>query len=400
MSKYKLPDFDSLKPQFIDQSIKKIIKSPLYRSNYIPEIDDERYKKAVEKLKKMKIQDRLTTRECKVLSHNITELWLLDLFDKYYIRLGSQFKSIRNQPYFILSFLNGLYNEFPKKDILYNKLRYLEKNMNEKRERYNEIRSLIRKSNSYSVFKKTIKKEFEMINNKDEIKILCEKYMIKYTDNIYGECVIEFIYGNYMDLSLWEFNTNSISSMELKLKKDIFRRILLDYKDILDIKKYSEDWFNFIYREIGDPYDTSNYKWDGIEDVMEIFRRWNIESNMEKFFEQIVGGDKRRKKFWRGYLDSIYRVDYFEDVEKSFVMDFKEHTFVEFAKSGNALYYYGNEEMDINKIKNNLRGSKLRRTGKLNFLKQGIYKIDHRGAWEDRFEYRIRALGYKMGRRI
>lgn len=118
----------------------------------------------------------------------------------------------------------------------------------------------------------------------------------------------------------------------------------------------------------------------------------------DKFFEKIVGGDKKRKKFWKKYLNNIYRIEYFESASKALVMEFDNHIFVEFAEPGNACYYYNKNEMNINKIKSTLNVLIINNSQKVRYLKQGVDKINHSGDWQYKFEYRIKKLGYNKSR--
>ncbi|MTI71440.1 MAG: hypothetical protein FH751_14435 [Firmicutes bacterium] len=396
MNRYVLPNFDDYIPQFIDISIKKIKKSHLYNANYTYNVNNERYKEALLKLKESNNIKDLSKRDIKILSNNLITLENLGLFDKYYKLLEVRAKDIRNKNYFIRPLLNYLYNGNKNKGKVYELVKKFGKAITRRKERYEDILNLFNKSTTSSEFIKNAKEKF-IIDNKREIDTICEKLLIKPTDEIYSECIIEFIYYNYLDENLWTFHKKTIKVMKLDLRKKIFKKILLLYEDEINVSEYPERWFRFIYEQLGDPYDPANVKWRGLEDVKEIFRRWNIDKNIEKFFEKIVGGDKRRKRFWKQYINNIYRIEYFEKASKALVMEFKNHLFVEFAKIG-ACYYYDKRELNINEINSKINSSNLSKTKKINFLKQGYDKKDHRGRWEYRFDYIIENLGYRKSR--
>lgn len=398
MNKYILPNFDNYSPQFIDLSIKEIKKSHLYNANYTHKPDDKRYEEALFKLKNFKTIVDLSKRDIKTLSHYLISLENLGLFDKYYRILVTRINDMRNKSYFIRPFLSYLYNGSKNKDKVYSLVKILGNYITKRKERYSHILDLFNQSKNSFQFLENLKEQFSLIYKKEDIDNLCQNFLIKPTDEIYSECIINFIYSNYLNESLWMYNKSTIQVMKLELKKKIFRKILLDYKDNPNTEEYPKNWFNFIYNELGDPYDPANVRWNGLEDVKEIFRRWNIDENIEKFFEQIVGGDKRRKKFWKKYINNIYRIEYFEEASKALVMEFKDHLFVEFAKSGNACYFYDKKELNINNIRSELNKPNMSKSRKVDFLKQGHDKKDHRGKWEYKFDYIIRNLGYKKSR--
>lgn len=398
MNSYNIPNFDNFTPQLIDVSIKKIQKSHLYNAEYTHKANNQRYKEALDKLKNFQTIKDLSKRDIKILSHDLISLESLGLFDKYYKVLVTRLNDIRNKSYFIRPLLSYLYNGSKNKGRIYDLVEKLGEIIIKRRERYEDILNLFNKSKNSSEFIGNLKEKFSIIENKKDIDIICEKFLIKSTDEIYSECILEFIYCNYLNEGLWNFHRTKIKVMKLELKKKIFRKILLEYKDNLNTERYPEHWFRFIYNELGDPYDLANVRWKGLEDVKEIFRIWNIGANIEKFFKKIVGGDKRRKKFWKQYINNIYRIEYFEEASKALVMEFKNHLFVEFAESGNACYFYDKKEFNINNIRSKLSESNMSKSRKINFLKKGYDKKDHRGKWEYDLEFIIRNLGYKKSR--
>ena len=187
--------------------------------------------------------------------------------------------------------------------------------------------------------------------------------------------------------------------MDLETKKEVFVGILEIYVDEKDIDKYPKVWFTMILEHLGEPYSQVNTKWNGIDDrLKEIFRLWNNNENIYNFFiNEATDGDKQRLNFWKQYINSIYRIRYYPNLNKALVMEFKNHLFVEFAQHSNALYYYDKQVKNIDMID----AYQSQRYGELsiNYLKNkylGSRKL-HSGAWTFNFEQELRRLNYNKG---
>ncbi len=396
MGDYVLPNFKLYKPQYLDDSIKQIKKSKLYKANYDKQPKREMVEEALNKIRNNEV---LSKRDIKALSFHLLTLEMEGLFDRYYKTFVIHFNEIRSKTYYIRPLLGYLYNSRAKhKERIYEVMKAIIKVSTKRKQNYTEVFNLVESTAYVNEFINKIKIKFTKIASQNDISRLCQELYMKVADELYNECIAEFIIANYLDDRLWNFYKDTITNMTQELKKRIFKSVMLNYMDEYDVASYPKQWFQLIYRQLGDPYDPINHRWKGLEEEKEVFRRWNIDENIEKFFEQIVGGDKRRKSFWKRYINNIYRIEYFEEASKALALEFKNHMFVEFAESGNACYYYHKNDFDINKVREVLKGSSLNRSAKVKFLKQGTDKKNHSGDWEYQFDYSLRSLGYTRSR--
>lgn len=403
MTKYILPNFIDLKPRYISSSIKEVKRSYLYDGNY--EYQNKNIKKNLQiALAKIENKEILNRRDLKALSYNLLLLEQINRFDDFFKAFVTKINEIRNKTYFVRPFLSYIYNgkNDKYKHSIFNILKVFMRLNIKHRERYNDIFAIVRGNNSLDSFIVGIEDQFINIKNQNEIEDVCNSLFIRSTDKIYNNLIMFFIYNNYLDEQLWSFHKSKIDLLSLELKKRLFKKILLRYKNNFNVKTYPEKWFNLIRTELGDPFDPVNQRWRGLEEEKEIYRRWNVSENIDEYFDKIVGGDRRRKVFWRKYIDNIYRIEYIEEAAKALVMEFERHLFVEFAQTGNAMYYYNKDTFNINDIRERLKNTKMSRSKKTKYLKQKALAVNslthHKGNWESKFDYEIGRLGYTRSR--
>lgn len=398
---YILPDFKNLNTYWIDNSIQKIKKSRLYRPDFEAKPSIEKYIKAVQLLKN---NQKLYKRDYKVLIFYLDRVEKENLFHKFLQSFVNNINSFSGVRTFIRPFHNYIYNFYDKSSNvprMYTLLRALQRGFPDK-EKYKKISDKISASENIDIFLKNIKTEFKHFKAETEIDDYCRLVFLKNTDRFYYECMKEFIVANYLNDDLGSLFTNVMGKMELEIKKHIFREILLNYKDNYNTDSYPEGWFKLIHKELKDPYDPSNQRWHGIEEeVREIFRRWNVDKRISDFFGTVVGGDQRRLEFWKQYANNVYRIEYFKDVNDALVMQFKDHTFVEFAEHNNALYIYNKIHIDVEIVKSKISSSILSKNEKLKMLKDRnvvLKWMAHRGEWEYDFNHTMLSLGYRKSR--
>lgn len=404
MSKFILPNFFEYRPHFIEKSIKEISKSRLYTGDYGEREHDDKYLIAVNQLLKTKT---LNKKEIKHLAYYLVSLERADIFMDYYKIFVANINIFINNFAVIRQFISFLYNGVHAKDkeMIFNILKILAKKQYNKKIRYDELFSVIISSAILGEFLNNIKDSFSSIRTLDEIDTLARICFLKPTDSFYHSCISSFIVNNYLDEELWGFYLSKVEVFKLEYKKRLFKDILAFYKEDYDIKAYPKKWFTLIGKELGDPYERVNPRWRGLEEEKEIYRRWNVTENLDKFFDEIVGGDRDRKYYWRNYVNNIFRIEYFEEASKALVMQFKDHIFVEFATVGNAMYYYHKDDISIDKIKQDLDSMyyRYRISSKTSYLKQknlAINKLNHAGSWQEKCDYIIRSLGYEKSRWI
>ena len=187
-------------------------------------------------------------------------------------------------------------------------------------------------------------------------------------------------------------------------KKEIYKMILYFYREI-SVENYPDRWFRDMYDKLGE-LDREDKGYTGHwEDFSEkdraIFKKWLLEEKLEKFFTKEVN-DPERTKFWKKYINSLDKIDFFQDLNQAIIMEFKNHTVVEFGERNNASYVYSKNDLDLKEIrrkqrlrtlstwtlKNSNNPIKLKENNKK-------YRWGHSGRWQEDFKYKLSQLGYK-----
>lgn len=187
-------------------------------------------------------------------------------------------------------------------------------------------------------------------------------------------------------------------------KKEIYKMILYFYKNI-SIDKYPNIWFMDMYEKLGeidkDDRDYTGHWEDFNDEEKETFKKWMLGEKLEKFFTREVN-EPERTEFWRRYIDYLDKIDFFGELGQAIVMEFKNHTIVEFGKKGNASYVYSKNDLSLKEIRNKQRF----RTLSMWTLKNSDnpiklkatntkYGWNHSGGWQENFKYKLSQLGYK-----
>ena len=319
------------------------------------------------------------------------------LYDSFILRINS-FRAYRG---FIRPLTSYIYNYYDSSNNIvsvYDLLRIIAPKLKDS-EKYQIIKSIPTKNSLYKGFLYDIKKQFYNVKESKEIEEILKKVFMTRNDKFYLECMVRFIVNNHLNKDLMIEFRAAINRMELETKKEVFTGILEIYAKENDIEKYPKVWFTMILEHLGEPYSQSNTKWNGIdENLKEIFRLWNNNENIYNFFiNEATDGDKRRLNFWREYINSIYRIRYYPNLNKALVMEFKNHLFVEFAQHSNALYYYDKSVKNIDMIDAN----QSQRWGNLSiyYLKDKDLgsRMMHSGDWTYKFEKELKRLNYNKG---
>lgn len=405
---YILPNIDEIKPFHINNSIEKIKESSLYKEGNEFSFNKDQFEISYNKLK---INMDLNIRDCRVLIQRIDVIAKDEYYNRFYKIFTRKIMKVKYKGYFIRALIKYLYDEIDKYYVksIYNFLKKIIEDINHSNslsKAYSKLSNKIKISGNLEDFLSSIKKEYSCVKDIDSIDKLNREYCINQTNFFYSECISDFICNNYLKRALWDFSSNSINVMTLEQQKSIFKIIMRNYENEYNIDKYPEDWFRLIEHYLKEPFDPVNTRWHNMKDEAEIFRRWNIKVNIEKFFErEVIGGDRRRKEFWKKYINNIYRINFFKDLERFLVMEFESHTIIEFANKNNACYCYDKSYLDLIKIENNIINARLSKSKKIKKLKvkeQARFNIGHRDSkyykWEDKFERELKKQGYKKGR--
>lgn len=400
---YIHPRFNIIVPNNIIKSIKKIEELEAYKEDieFNKNPPEDSFKKCYKKLLENK---KLTTKEFKVLSFYINEIIRDNNFEKYYFSISNKINDFKTYRGFIRPFLSYIYNFYDEnidKDKI-NKIYKLLKICLEKlkfKQKYEVIYNY-NKEFSYALdyLNKTSIKINEF-NNIIDIEEIANKLFIKSTDKYYLELMIGYIIKNHKHTNYFENLKKIVLLMNLKQKKQVFRGIINCYLNDKNIENYPKKWFVLIGEELGDPYKRNNYKWDNLdEEYKETYRRWRNGNELYEFFSKIAAEtDGKRFNFWKEYIDCIYRIKYYREIQDALIMEFKNHVFVEFAQNGNALYVYKKEHYNIDYIEDTIN-----KTGgniKINDLKRfdlKELKLNHSGNWQYRFQSELLSRGYKI----
>lgn len=398
INKYNIPNFNDLKPKEIIMVNKKIQQSKYYNPDIESKPTEERFDKA---FNMFKADEYLYSKHYKVLLFYLNEIEKQNYFDKLYNSFKSRINSFKSYKGFVrplASYIYNYYNSSVNIDSVYYLLRIMVANLKDS-ERYDNIKAISLKNDIDKDFLCDIKYQFYNVKDDNEIDEILKKVFMSRSDKFYLECMVKFIINNHLNKDLIEEFKESIGRMDLETKKEVFVGILEIYVDEKDIDKYPKVWFTMILEHLGEPYSQVNTKWNGIDDrLKEIFRLWNNNENIYNFFiNEATDGDKQRLNFWKQYINSIYRIRYYPNLNKALVMEFKNHLFVEFAQHSNALYYYDKQVKNIDMID----AYQSQRYGELsiNYLKNkylGSRKL-HSGAWTFNFEQELRRLNYNKG---
>lgn len=395
------PIFEGLKPVMIEKSVHKIKESKYYRENYEgKEPPRQRFQEAYLRLQH---KEALRTKDYKVLSYFIADLEKDNYFEEYYGRFRKDKDTFIGYRGFVRPLLSYIYNYYDRKDVstkIYRELKYLERKLRDKI-RFQHINIEVNSCSNYESYLSEVKKKFSDIKDLSEIDNLLNNYLLKDTDKFYLSCMIKFIISNHRNPEYFDMSVRYVKLMDLDMQQEVFKGVMDFYIDNRNLDEYPDNWFRLIGDILRNPYIGSNTRWDNLgEKYKEAYRRWSNNKYLYEFFEDTVGGDRERLDFWRKYINSIYRIQYFKEFNNALVMEFKNHTFVELAQQGNACYVYEKDKFNIDEI-SRLNIKYLSKTEAIKTLKDP-YKMDskhiHRGYWQFDFAQRFRSKGYEQDR--
>lgn len=401
MRHYPLPNFKALEPNFLAVTVREIQKLKIKDEKECVYNSVDKYKIALEKfIKKMPISKREYLSLLYYL-HDLIELGYFTVFIEQFEKEINNFKFTASFCYPLLKFIYNNFNKGKERLIVYNLLQKLLK-ANQHKRRLKKVISLVNESKDIFQYLGKIIKKYRQISNIDEIKNLSKEYCLNTTDKFYHHCISDFIVNNHQKTEFWDFLSSTVKSMDLELKKKILEQIILHYKNAVHENEFHNEWFALIKDQLHDPFIARNTLWDGIsEEAINIYRRWNVLKNIYKFFMEISGGDRRRLNYWRGHLNNIYNIEYFEELNKALVMEFPNHTIIEFAEANNACYIYPKAVINLQELYR-VSKSYISHREKMKYVKnndKSIKKLRHYDQWEWSFDKVLRQMfGYTRGR--
>lgn len=394
-----MPDFKNIKPNKIVRCGNEVKRSKYYDPSIELKPSIDRFRTAFNKLLK---NEYLLSKDYKILFFYLKEVEDKYNFDKLYNLFSNRIHEFRAYRGFVRPFTSYIYNYYNTSDNIekiYGLLKEVSPKLKES-ERYQTIKSLTKNNNNKN-FLNDVKSQFNNVSNSEEIEEILKKVFMNRSDKFYLVCMVKFIVANHMNKNLMVEFRATINRMELDIKKEVFIGILQIYSNENNIDKYPDAWFDLILKHLGEPYAGGNSKWNGIEEKLkETFRRWNNSKHLYEFFNKTVdGGDQRRLDFWKQYIDCIYRIRYFNELDNALVMEFKNDVFVEFAKHGNALYIFDKKVQNIDNITRIVKSYSLTKPEKIKSIKDRDLadRLFHRGYWEYDFEQVLKRLNYNKG---
>ncbi len=199
-------------------------------------------------------------------------------------------------------------------------------------------------------------------------------------------------------LKLMRENINNLSE-----KIEIYKKIINIYSDNIRFDLKADLWFYEILNQLGEVKST-NKKWELFTfEERKIFKKWFFGKKIYEAFNN--ANDPERGEFWKSYAHCIVDFKMYEKVAQAIVMEFENHTVVEFGKVGNAAYVYPRHILSVERVNSffyhcsntTIRDVKLKDKSVAIPLKNSNLSSgwNHPGNWQQTFRYRLSELGYR-----
>ncbi|MGL5356895.1 MAG: hypothetical protein ACRDAQ_10235 [Cetobacterium sp.] len=225
--------------------------------------------------------------------------------------------------------------------------------------------------------------------------------------------IIKNIFCNYIKIVI-QNNSLELNKLLLKLFKENINNLedkIEIYKNIINVYinfnyKFSlvtDLWFYNILLELGE-IKKENREWNSFNETQKLlFKKWFFREKLEDLFSRNVR-DPERAEFWKEYAHCIVDIKFYENIAEAIVMEFQNHTVVEFGKKGNAAYVYPRTILSISKVNGylNLHSNTTIRDTKLK-VQAGAIRLkstnvkagwNHPNNWQETFKLRLKQLGY------
>ncbi|MGL6066100.1 MAG: hypothetical protein ACRC0R_03400 [Cetobacterium sp.] len=203
---------------------------------------------------------------------------------------------------------------------------------------------------------------------------------------------------NRQFLKLMKENINNLSE-----KIEIYKKIINIYSDNIKLDLKADLWFYEILDQLGEIKST-NREWELFTfEEKNIFKKWFFGKKIYDAFKNV--NDPERGEFWKSYAHYIVDFKMYEKVAQAIIMEFENHTVVEFGKVGNAAYVYPRHVLSVNKVNGffnhysntTIRDIKLKDKSVAIPLKSSNLSSgwNHPGNWQQAFRYKLSELGYR-----
>ena len=204
--------------------------------------------------------------------------------------------------------------------------------------------------------------------------------------------------SNKIYLTLMRENINNVNE-----KIEIYKKILNIYSDNNRFNPKDDLWFYEILDQLGE-VKSINKKWELFTfEEKRIFKKWFFGKEIYNAFKNV--NDPERGEFWKSFAHCIVDFKIYKNISQAIVMEFKNHTVVEFGKIGNAAYVYPKHVLSVSMVNDlfdlysNTRivSEKLKDKSKAIPLKISNLKPgwNHPANWQQTFRYKLSELGYR-----
>ncbi|MGX6591851.1 hypothetical protein [Cetobacterium ceti] len=224
--------------------------------------------------------------------------------------------------------------------------------------------------------------------------------------NIFTKYIRNIIISKTLEINRLFFNLFKECKYTSMEKIDIYKKIINIYSDKnIIFSKITDLWFYDILSFLGE-IKNRNKDWNYFtEDEKNIFKKWFFGEKLDEFFGRNVK-DPERTKFWKGYVHCLRDIKFYRDIAEAIIMEFENHTIIEFGKKNNAAYVYPRSFITIDKVnsylsiysKTTIKDIKLKNHENAIPLKVSNMKSgwNHpKSGWQQSFKFRLRELGYK-----
>ncbi|WP_227938277.1 EH signature domain-containing protein [Alkalihalobacillus deserti] len=128
-----------------------------------------------------------------------------------------------------------------------------------------------------------------------------------------------------------------------QLSSNDYNKIIKNYLEAFEFEDFHHEILKQLTDKLSDPRKNL-VAWEGFsEEQIEKVKRWLIRNELIKFFAEDT--KYQRFKFWGRYVKVMHDVKLIKSPPIA-IMDFKQFVVVEFAKTGNAAYFYTKENYE------------------------------------------------------
>lgn len=244
------------------------------------------------------------------------------------------------------------------------------------RENYNKVFSSSDTENVLHQLTTFIGKE------KSTIEASFKEYKVEQDSQLANELWLRILETFIKESGFVDLQGEAIIEERLKnIYLERYKSIILSYLNAHDYSAYHANLFTQVMERLKDPRVDMQH-WDDVaETIVQKVKMYLNEKDLHSFFGE---NDYERFNYWKRYIRFVEDINLVEDPPIA-AMYFKDFVVVEFAKKGNAAYFYEREGFNkylLFKMKIYMREESLKDTEADYF----IHKINHAGHWPARYD--------------